>query len=182
MPSQSATPSFKIATPEVMQCIKTVLVETATPSWIGSVPSNFGDAAAGTIKADEWRTLATIYLPLALISLWGYDNQTTSRLRDILDHTMDLFCAARLVCLRTMTKSRSTAYRTLMARYISMLHKIYPETSYKSTHHLALHLYDFLQLFGPVHSWWTFPFERLIGILLRLPHNHKSGNVKTLHH
>ena len=29
---------------------------------------------------------------------------------------------------------------------------------------MALHLPDYLLLYGPVHSWWTFPFERLIHV------------------
>ena len=41
------------------------------PSWVSSALNNFGDAAVGTLKANEWQTLGTIYLPIALISLWG---------------------------------------------------------------------------------------------------------------
>lgn len=40
-----------------------------TPLWFGSIPANFGNASAGTIKADEWRLLIMAYIPLALISL-----------------------------------------------------------------------------------------------------------------
>ncbi|KAI9464872.1 hypothetical protein HD554DRAFT_2026214, partial [Boletus coccyginus] len=46
-------------------------------------------------------------------------------------------------------------------------------------HHASFHIYDYLVLFGPVHSWWTFPFEQLIGVLQRLPNNHKSGELET---
>ncbi|KAI5980970.1 hypothetical protein EDD15DRAFT_2380662 [Pisolithus albus] len=66
-----APPILQTSTPEVMQRIQQVIKDTHTPSWVRSVPHNFGDARAGTLKADEWRTMVTIYLPLALISLWG---------------------------------------------------------------------------------------------------------------
>ena len=59
------------STPEVLYRIRTVIAECNTPSWLRSVPVNFGDTRAGTVKADEWRTLATVYIPLALVSLWG---------------------------------------------------------------------------------------------------------------
>jgi len=36
-------------------------------------------------------------------------------------------------------------------------------------------LYEYLRRFGPVHGWWTFPFERLIGMLERIPTNFKIG-------
>ena len=94
---------LKITNPEVMQRIKQVIVESVTPLWLGSVPLNFGHATAGHLKADEWRTLATVYLPIALIDLWGCDISTQSRNQALLNHTMDLFCATCIVRLRTMT-------------------------------------------------------------------------------
>jgi hypothetical protein len=42
---------------------------------------------------------------------------------------------------------------------------------------MALHVWDYLQLFGPVRSWWCFPYERLIGQLQRLPSNHIFGTI-----
>jgi hypothetical protein len=164
-----------------MKLIQNVIRDTATPSWLNSVPSNFGEASAGHLKADEWRTLCTVYLPLALIFAWSDGNQHYSsrsarnRCRVVLDHTMELFSAARLIFLRTMTEARCQAYRSCMIRYISRLKDVHPTAPLKASHHLSIHLYDFLKLFGPVRSWWTFPFERLIGMVTCLPHNHKFG-------
>jgi hypothetical protein len=165
---------IKIATPEVMQRIRDVIKQTATPSWINSVPYNFGDAAAGPLKADEWRTMSTIYLPLALISLWG---ENTSPFRRILDHTMALVSAIILACSRTTTEARAVAFRIYVATYIRDLQNLHPEATHRTNQHMAMHIYDFLQLFGPVHSWWCFPFERLIGQLQRMLSNHKFGQL-----
>ncbi|KIJ59119.1 hypothetical protein HYDPIDRAFT_76818, partial [Hydnomerulius pinastri MD-312] len=74
---------------EVLQCIRDVIRDTSKPSWFGSVPGNFGDSSAGTIKADEWRSLITVYLPVALISLWGQPSSDTN-MKSVLDHTMEL--------------------------------------------------------------------------------------------
>ena len=52
-----------------MQRIRSVIKETMVPSWVNSVPCNYGDASAGVLKADEWRNLGTIYFPIALIGL-----------------------------------------------------------------------------------------------------------------
>ena len=163
-----------------MQRIRDVIEHTATPSWINSVPYNFGDAAAGPLKADEWRTMATIYLPLALISLWGEGTSHPSpdiciKLCRVLDHTMALVSAITLLCLRTTSQARAIAYRTYMAIYIRELQDLHPEATRRTNHHMAMHIYDFLCLFGPVHSWWCFPFERLIGQLQRMTNNHKYG-------
>ncbi|KAE9382827.1 hypothetical protein BT96DRAFT_845020 [Gymnopus androsaceus JB14] len=40
---------------------------------------------------------------------------------------------------------------------------------------LGQHIYDFLLLFGPVISWWCFPFERLIGALQKINTNDFVG-------
>ncbi|KAJ7783918.1 hypothetical protein DFH07DRAFT_727790 [Mycena maculata] len=41
--------------------------------------------------------------------------------------------------------------------------------------HAAFHIYDFLLLFGPIISWWCFPFERLIGVLQRIKTSDQIG-------
>lgn len=173
---------IKIATPEVMQRIRDVVKNTATPSWINSVPHNFGDASTGPLKADEWRTMSTIHLPLALVSLWGEgtahpSTDIATKLRHILDHTMAVVSAITLACLRTTTEARAIAYRTYVAIYIRDLQNLHPTATPRTNHHMAMHIYDFLRLFGPVYSWWCFPFERIIGQLQRITNNHKYGTL-----
>jgi hypothetical protein len=171
---------MKFGTHAVINHIRKVIRETDRPSWVGSVPYNFGDAAAGSLKAEEWRIMATIYLPLALVSLWGEGSSQPSQAakeisRAALDHTMALFSAVHLACLRSTTKAATDAYRELIACYIRDLQTINPRATHKPNRHMALHIYDFILLFGPVRSWWCFPFERLVGLLQRLPTNHKFG-------
>ncbi|KAK7442259.1 hypothetical protein VKT23_016230 [Stygiomarasmius scandens] len=49
------------------------------------------------------------------------------------------------------------------------------------THHLAFHIYEFMDRYGTVRNWWAFFFERLIGRLQRQPTNHQIGQLeKTL--
>ncbi|PIL27307.1 hypothetical protein GSI_10454 [Ganoderma sinense ZZ0214-1] len=145
-PKKSDQPDTTIISADVFETFHSVIRDTITPSWVSSVPHNFGSAAAGTPKADEWRTVFTIHLPLCLISLFGYPSADNPQLDQVLDHTLQL------------------------------LPSLYPGLDCESIHHMAFHIYDFLELFGPVHSWWAFPFERLIGQLQRLPTNHKFGS------
>jgi hypothetical protein len=165
-----------------MQRISDVIKTSDTPSFLRSVPYNFGETKAGTVKADEWRTLMTVYLPIALVSLWGEgsahrNSDIAASRRAILDHTMALVSAIRIACLRSMTKDRADAYRTYMINWIGNLQVILPHARHRTNGHMALHVWDYLQLFGPVRSWWCFPYERLIGQLQRLPSNHIFGNI-----
>ncbi|KAG2079398.1 uncharacterized protein F5147DRAFT_785098 [Suillus discolor] len=131
-----------ITTPEVMQRITDVIRTADTPSSLRSVPYNFGETKAGTIKADEWCTLTTVYLPIVLVSLWGEgsthrNSEIAANCHAILDHTMALISAVHITLL--------------------------PHAPHRTNGHMALHMWDYLQLFGPVRSWWCFPYERLIG-------------------
>lgn len=169
-----------MGTTEVLRHIRNVIRDTSIPTWLGSVPSNFGEASAGTLKADEWRTLITVYLPIALVNLWGAGTSHSSpelaaRLRTVLDHTMELVSAVHIACARTMTARRAQSYRSYIVSYVGKLKEVHSTSSLRPNHHAAFHIYDYLLLFGPAHSWWCFPFERLIGILQRLPVNHKFG-------
>lgn len=148
-----------------------------------SVPHNFGDRSAGTLKADEWQTLSTIYLPLALIALWGTDATATTRalhLHRVLGHTMLLVSAITIACKRTTSQLRSQMYLQCMVPYISQLVDIHPHATVRPYHHMSMHLPHFFSLFGPARTMWTYPFERLIGQIQRLLSNHKLGKLSQI--
>lgn len=170
----------KLATPDVMQTIRDVISQTTVPSWVSSVPHNFGDAAAGTLKADEWRTLITIYLPIALIFAWGElashsTPYVADKLAQVLDHTMLLVSAIVIACKRSMSEYCCQAYLQCMTEYLSTLLSIHPHATHRPYGHMSLHLPHFFTLFGPARSFWTYPFERLIGQIQRLISNHRVG-------
>ncbi|KAI0349222.1 hypothetical protein OH77DRAFT_1499641 [Trametes cingulata] len=168
--------AWKLAIPEVMSRVQEGIRETATP-WLSSVPKDFGDARAGTLKADEWCFLCTVYLPLALISLWGMGasyaaTKDPAFLLEVLDNTMALVSAVSVL-------SKRSTYRRYLAQWLDGVQRLHPERySHRTNNHMAFHIYDFLMLFGPVYSWWCCPFERLIGHLQRIPHNGKCGESK----
>lgn len=146
------------------------------------MPKNYGDVKAGTIKADEWRTLSTIYLPIALIILWGDKHTLASQepdvLRKVLDHTMSLFQATILVCRYSMTSSRASAFRDYIDTWVNDLRTIHPHTREHAPRpniHAAGHIYDFLIRYGPILNWWCFPFERLVGALQKINTNDHIG-------
>ncbi|KIM61795.1 hypothetical protein SCLCIDRAFT_121116, partial [Scleroderma citrinum Foug A] len=143
-----------------------------------SVSYDFGAPKAGTPKADEWRTLITIYIPLALISLWGDGMAHKSKNIDVqlcqaLDHTMALVQAVYITCARSMTIKRAIAYRSFVSTWVSQLKILHPAVDHHPNCHMSIPIYKFLLSFGLVRSWWCFPFEHLIGQLQHLPTNNK---------
>ena len=148
------------------------------PSWLNSVPRNYGNAKASIDKADEWKNLSTIFLPIALISSWGEGTlhplpTITARVHHILDHTMLLVSVVSLACMRTMMPGCSAAYLKYLTQYTHDFLHIHVDIKPCPNMHMAMHIPHFLCLFGPVRSWWCFPFEQLIGQIQRLLSNHK---------
>lgn len=167
-----------------MQRIRDVIRDIDTPSWLSSVPYNFGSVTAGKLKTDKWRTLTTVHFSISLISLWGdgsthESDQLGERLCRVLDHTMLLVGAVTIACFHVMIPNRQLVYQdyiTWWLRDIESIHRSVIERRVNG--HMAIHIGRFLQLFGPVWSWWTMPFERLIGQLQRIPHNHMFGQCR----
>lgn len=160
---------------------------TDVPTWFekkNSVPYNFGEESTGTLKADEWRSFATVFLPLALMKAWGPGSVHNSPLEGVLfpialGHTMMLASAITLACYRRTSRERALKYRKCITEYLARLSISYSrdrKNHYVVNHHIATHIYDFLLLFGPVHSWWTFPFERLIFVMQEMNSNRKPGS------
>jgi len=183
MPLQSGDAVPKLCTKSTIEYIQHIIKMTSTPSWIYSVPYNYGEANAGSIKADEWRILSTIYLPIALVTLWGDRNITARDLNatpseqyflKVLDNSMALFQAVTLVVRYTMAQVRAKQFRHHLKDWVEGLQSLYPHVkdhARRPNVHAAFHIYDFLLLFGPVTSWWCFPFERLIGALQKINTN-----------
>ena len=166
---------------EVIDRIRDVISHCDKPSWLSSVPRNFGDASAGTLKADEWKIMCTVYLPIALVTLWGAGSSHVTPeigafFRRVVDNTMLLVSAVVVLCKRATSEARAHKYRSYIAQWLRGLQEIH-SGSYtdRTNNHMAFHIFEFLLLFGPVYSWWCFPFERLIGHLQHIPHNDKCG-------
>ncbi|KAF9042674.1 hypothetical protein BDP27DRAFT_1244376 [Rhodocollybia butyracea] len=160
-------------TPETLPHIQKVIRETVAPSWLNSVQKNYGDAKAGSIKVDEWQTLNSVFLPIALITLWD-DVSESGLLLKALHHTMALFQATIIACRYTTTAPRVQAFREYIDLWVQHLWTLIPGVARPNIHAIG-HIYDFLLLFGPVLSWWCFPFERLIRVVQKINTNSHIG-------
>ncbi|KAK7457784.1 hypothetical protein VKT23_010123 [Stygiomarasmius scandens] len=74
----------------------------------------------------------------------------------------------------TLTPQRRESFRHLYRQHVLGLRENFPGF-FMPSHHLAFHIYEFMDHFSTVRNWWAFFFERLIGRLQRLPINHIIG-------
>jgi len=181
--SASQTKCGFVLTKAEVQAIREDILNLTRPSWFTSVPSQLGHASHGKLKADQWRVLGTTFLPISLIRLWSdldVNDLRAVRCRKIVKLTLDLLSAVIIATSRTTSSAHVRAYQQHMQDYLVRLKDLFPDYKFHPNHHMALHLAEYIALFGPVHSWWAFPFKRIIGMLQHISTNYKPGEFGCL--
>ncbi len=156
-----------------LKTIHSYIASTVRPRWHKSPPRNLGEARHGKLKADQWRSLMEFDIPVALAQLW----EGNSERHPLFHCTMLLAIAMRYATSHVITKDHISQYKRYMLEYLKMLREIDPLTNLLPNHHEALHIPDFLGYFGPMHGWWMFVYERMIGLLQNINTNHKIGKT-----
>ncbi|KAL5537307.1 hypothetical protein ACEPAF_1130 [Sanghuangporus sanghuang] len=150
-PLQSNEPAIKLTTFELFNHVRDVIKRTSRPTWLRPVPYNFGYASAGKVKADEWRILSTVYLPVALVTYCFYSNEVDGahkeRLQAVVDNTMDLVQAVTVLFKKSTSERETTAYKQYIRKYVMSLPSIYPNVRSVPNMHMAKHIAEFLPLF-----------------------------------
>lgn len=157
---------------EMLQKINIQLARIHIPTWIKRAITAIGKASFGKLKEDEWRNLLTIQLPFILIPMWSGHDQVKASLLKNFCHLVSLI---NLALKRTMTGLHIKDYRHHVQCYLESCVKLFPHCNLAPNNHMAVHLADCLERFGPVRGWWSFPFERLMGSILKYCHNNHVG-------
>ncbi|KAI7948522.1 hypothetical protein MJO29_010187 [Puccinia striiformis f. sp. tritici] len=139
----------------VLSHINSTLKRIHIPKWIKQAIPVLGKASFGRLKADEWRNLFTIQLPLILPAIW---NNNYSASESLLHNFAHLVSLVNLALKRQMT--------LLSALPIA------------PNHHMAFHLAVSLKRFGPSRAWWSFSMEQLMGHVLKSTGNNGIGQLE----
>lgn len=180
------TPSVEALTNSEINRIQEYLHTINRPTWHRGPPSNLGDAEHGKLKAEQWRSSIEFDLPVILCRLWGpgnaqtNDNEINLRREKLAHCTMLLGMAIQWGTSQVTSEHHACQYKKYMTTYLECLQAIFPELAWRPNHHASLHIDYFLRRYGPMHGWWMFPFERIIGTLQDTNTNHKIGRLDTL--
>jgi len=177
IPTQS---NWKPVGMKELRQIQADIKRTMRPSWQQAPPSNLGEASHGKLKADQWRTLIEFDIPVSLVKLWSKlpeDNGDVHnvRCRKLMESTMLLATALRWATSRRTSANHAKKYTENMRAYLHTLRDLFPDRDLRPNHHNALLVGEMLMRFGPVHGWWCFPYERVIGKLQQINTNSKMG-------
>ena len=157
--------------------IRKDIAATIRPGWQTGPPANFGASAHGKPKADQWRSCMEWDIPVSLIQMWATDPGASNddRRQKLVESTIFLATALRWATSHRTSQRHVDEYMRNMRAYLQSLRDLFPEMKLRPNHHNALYLGELLLRFGPVHGWWMFPFERLIGLLQKINTNKKIG-------
>lgn len=150
---------------------------TILPSHVKPAPQLLGSASHGKLTADEWNTVCRYMLPLTLVSLWG-SKPSDSREKKLLDNTMHLVAAFRLLDLRRTTQAIGESFDHHYRAYLKGILHLFPTANLKPVHHMVGHSPEFLSLFGPSRHWGAWTFEFLNGLSQMVRHNWKNGEPR----
>jgi hypothetical protein len=154
--------------------IRKDIAATTRPGWQTGPPTNFGSPSHGKPKADQWRSIIEFDIPVSLVQLWWMVPDGDRR-EKLLESTMFLATALRWATSHRTSQRHADEYMRNIRLYLRSLRELFPEMNLLPNHHNALYLGELLLRFGPVHGWWMFPFERLIGLLQKINTNKKMG-------
>jgi hypothetical protein len=164
--------SGEALTDEEINTIQAEINSIKRPSWHRGPPKNLGDAEHGKLKAEQWRSAIEFDLPVTLIKLWGAGYAGKERRQKLAHSTMLLAMAIRWGTSHVTSLHHAQQY---MKTYLECIRDVFPSYPFRPNHHACLHLHEFLLRYGPMHGWWMFPFERIIGSLQKTNTNHKIG-------
>ncbi|RPD61515.1 hypothetical protein L227DRAFT_585676 [Lentinus tigrinus ALCF2SS1-6] len=145
------------------------------PSWVNPPPVSFGTKRHGKLSADQWRTLSIVYLPVTLIRIWGFQEERRVKM---MMNFLYLVETVEIIGLLEIDEERIARAEVVMKQYLDTAKELYKGCKVQPNHHLALHIGVFLRLFGPVHSWRAFVFERFNFFLQSLNTNLTFGDLE----
>ena len=86
--------------------------------------------------------------------------------------------ACRRLCKYSVTSTDLAIADGLLVQFCKRLCRIYGANALTPNCHMHCHLVTCIKNFGPLHSFWLFPFERYNGILGDQPNNNRSVELQ----
>lgn len=145
------------------------LREVVVPSGLGRLPVS---VAAGTfLTAEQWKNW-TLYFSIYCL----HDILPKSHL----ECWRHFVLACQKLSPHEITENDVTVADLLLLRFCKKVFELYGHEALTPNIHLHCHLASCIREFGPMHSYWLFPFERYNGILGNQPTNNRSIELQLI--
>ena len=154
-----------------MSRIRSGLAAVTIPSWLEQPPTNLSEKQHGKLKADTWRILFTVFLPLILLELWHDASTLESRSNILLKNFHFLVYCTNIVCSYTVTSDMPELYTQYYHAYLLTLKQLFPHAKPWPNHHYTMHNAEQLKFWGPLLQVSEFFGERQNGQLQSIKTN-----------
>lgn len=145
------------------------LKNSVAPPGLGRLPSSI---KSGTfLTADQWKNWTLYYSVYCLSDLLPQSQ---------LDCWRKFVLACRRLVKYSISNDDICVADGLLLKFCQKSVEIYGENAITPNMHMHCHLAACLREFGPIHSFWLFPFERYNGILEGQPSNNRSIEMQLM--
>ena len=149
--------------------IESRLKNATVPSGLGRIPVSIN--AGVFLTAEQWKNW-TLYFSLYCLK----DLLSTREL----ECWRDFVLACRKLCNLSISSDDVKVADVLLLRFCKRASQLYGSEVITPNMHMHCHLATCIMEFGPIHSFWLFPFERYNGILEGQPTNNRSVETQLL--
>jgi hypothetical protein len=144
------------------------------PNYTDRPPKKLGLAREGKLKAAQWINVCFALVP-TLTKEWSRQLPNTNS-QKWLENFYHLVSLTRIVYSLSTDDTVISRFRFHSQEYVKGLKDLFPSHRLKPNHHYILHLDSMMEMFGPMRSWWSFPYERLNGDIQQTKNNNIPGN------
>ena len=147
-----------------LQIIEQRVSAMNAPINIGRLPSKIASGFSG-FKADQWRNWTIVFslvalkglIPASYLACWS-----------------KFVKACRLLCCRSISHDALAMADNFLQTYCVSFQNLFGNNACTINMHKHLHLKECVEDFGPVYSFWCYPFERFNGQLGAYHTNNRS--------
>ncbi|MBW0488105.1 hypothetical protein O181_027820 [Austropuccinia psidii MF-1] len=126
--------------------IKKTLPHIWIPTWIKHAIPVLGKASFGRLKADEWQNLFKVQLPLILPVLW---KDSIPKTLSLLHNFAHLVSFVNVALKQSTSAKRIQCYCDHIISYLEGCLIIFDGVNSAPNHHMAIHLAEYMERFGP---------------------------------
>ena len=149
--------------------IETRLKAMVVPAGLGRVPVTINTGFF--LTAEQWKNWTLYFLMYCLGDLLPNDE---------LECWRHFVLACRRLCKFSVTNDDITVADGLLLKFCKRATRIYGSNAITPNMHMHCHLASCVKEFGPLHTYWLFPFERYNGILEGQPTNNRSIELQLM--
>ena len=158
---------------QLLKQLQSTINLISVPYTVGRIPHKI-ESQFGSLTADEYKNWTNLFSLLALWDILPPDS------KQYLECWRLFVIACRLLSKKSLTQIDIQTGDALLVSFCQKVELLFGNGFITPNMHIACHLHECIQDYGPMHGFWLFSFERCNGILENQPFNNRSIEVQLM--